>query len=909
MTGVVSPLLASKVRVPGRRREAVPRPRLAERVGRAARLTLVSAPAGFGKTTLLTQWLAEAPDGGPAVAWVSLDERDNDPGTFWTYVITALHGATDGAGAGALGLLRSSQPPTEAVLVSLVNDLHGLPGEVVLVLDDYHLIESRDIQDGMAFLVEHLPAQVHLLLATRVDPPLPLARLRARGELVEVRSTDLRFTPAEAAEYLAGPMGLALSPEDVATLAERTEGWAAALQLAGLSLQDRDDPSAVVAKFAGDDRFVVDYLAEEVLARQPTDVRDFLLETSVLERFTGPLCDAVTGQAGGAARLVALERSNLFLVPLDDHRQWYRYHHLFADVLRAQLLGQQPGRVTELHRRASAWFQDHGDPAAAIRHALAGDDYDRAADLIELTMPVMRRERREAELARWVREVPDEVVRVRPVLGVAFVGALAQVSDFATVDKRLSDIERSLRPDGGPWPERPPPGQVVVDQDGYRSLPASVEMYRAALALAHGELDATVAHARAALSLAPPGDDLIRAAAGALGGLAAWATGDLAGAHAAYTESIAGLASVGFVADVLGCSITLGDIRSTQGRLGDALHTYQRALDLAAAQSDVPLRGTADMHVGIAAVLVERDDLAAAAEHLAVSQRLGEHNGLPQNPYRERLVLARLREAEGDLDAALELLDEADRVYNSDFSPDVRPVPAVRTRLRVRRHELAHANAWASQRQLSARDEPTYLREYEHVTLARLLLARSAEGSPRDLDEAIGLLDRLLVAAEEGQRDGTVIEVLLLQALARQAGGDAVAALGALGRAVVRAEPEGYLRLFADEGPPMAALLRLLAKDGRAPRGYVLRLLAATAARPDRAPSAQPLVEPLSQRELDVLRLLASDLDGPDIARELSVSLNTLRTHTKRVYTKLGVTSRRAAVQRGQALQLLPGRR
>ena len=704
-------------------------------------------------------------------------------------------------------------------------------------------------------------------------------------------------------------MGLALSPEDVATLAERTEGWAAALQLAGLSLQDRDDPSAVVAKFAGDDRFVVDYLAEEVLARQPTDVRDFLLETSVLERFTGPLCDAVTGQAGGAARLVALERSNLFLVPLDDHRQWYRYHHLFADVLRAQLLGQQPGRVTELHRRASAWFQDHGDPAAAIRHALAGDDYDRAADLIELTMPVMRRERREAELARWVREVPDEVVRVRPVLGVAFVGALAQVSDFATVDKRLSDIERSLRPDGGPWPERPPPGQVVVDEDGFRSLPASVEMYRAALALAHGELDATVAHARAALSLAPPGDDLIRAAAGALGGLAAWATGDLAGAHAAYTESTAGLASVGFVADVLGCSITLGDIRSTQGRLGDALHTYQRALDLAAAQSDVPLRGTADMHVGIAAVLVERDDLAAAAEHLAVSQRLGEHNGLPQNPYRERLVLARLREAEGDLDAALELLDEADRVYNSDFSPDVRPVPAVRTRLRVRRHELAHANAWASQRELSARDEPTYLREYEHVTLARLLLARSAEGSPRDLDEAIGLLDRLLVAAEEGQRDGTVIEVLLLQALARQAGGDAAAALGALGRAVARAEPEGYLRLFADEGPPMAALLRLLAKDGRAPRGYVLRLLAATATRPDRAPSAQPLVEPLSQRELDVLRLLASDLDGPDIARELSVSLNTLRTHTKRVYTKLGVTSRRAAVQRGQALQLLPGRR
>ncbi len=908
VAGVVSPLLAAKVRVPARRREAVARPRLVGRVGRAARLTLVSAPAGFGKTTLVTEWLAEV--GGPAVAWVSLDERDNDPGTFWTYVITAVQGATEGdTGAGALGLLTSPQPPIEAVLVSLVNDLHALPGEVVLVLDDYHLVEAPEIHDGMAFLIEHAPAQIRLLIATRADPPLPLARLRARGELVEVRSTDLRFTHEEAAEYLAGPMGLALSPDDVATLAERTEGWAAALQLAGLSLQDREDPSAVVARFAGDDRFVVDYLAEEVLARQSADVRDFLLQTSVLERFTGPLCDAVTGQAGGAARLVALERSNLFLVPLDDQRQWYRYHHLFADVLRAQLLGQQPALVAELHRRASGWFQEHGDPAAAIRHALAGDDYERAADLIELTMPAMARERREAELARWVRDLPDEVVRVRPVLGVAFVGALAQVSDFATVDKRLSDIERSLLRDGGAWPERPPPGLVVVDEDGYRSLPASIEMYRAALALWHGELDATVAHASAALSLAPPGNDLIRAAAGALGGLAAWTTGDLAGAHAAYTESIAGLARAGFVADVLGCSITLGDIRSTQGRIGDALRTYERALDLAAAEPGAPLRGTADMHVGIAAVLLERDDLAAAAEHLAVSQRLGEHKGLPQNPYRERLVLARLREAEGDLDAALELLDEAGRVYNGDYSPNVRPVPALRARLRLRRHELGHANAWARERQLSARDELTYLREYEHVTLARLLLARSADGSRQDLDDAVGLLDRLLAAAEDGQRAGTVIEILLLQALARQAGAETPAALDTLGRAVTLAEPEGYVRLFADEGPPVASLLRLLAKDDRVPRGYVRRLLAASTGRPDGGASGQPLVDPLSERELDVLRLLASDLDGPDIARELTVSLNTLRTHTKRIYAKLGVTSRRAAVQRAQALHLLPGRR
>ena len=907
MAGVVSPVLAAKVRVPGRRPEAVPRPRLVGRVGTGARLTVVSAPAGFGKTTLVTEWLAET---GPAVvAWVSLDERDNEPRSFWTYVLTALQGAVGEVAAEALGLLASPGSPIEPVLASLVNELDAVPGEVVLVLDDYHLVDAAEIQEGMAFLLDHAPARLRLVLATRVDPPLPLARLRARGELVEVRAGDLRFTAEEAAAFLAGPMGLALSKDDVATLADRTEGWAAALQLAGLSLRDREDPSAVVARFAGTDRFVVDYLAEEVLARQPDDVRDFLLQTAVLERFTGPLCDAVTGQAGGAARLVALERSNLFLVPLDDQRQWYRYHHLFADVLRARLLGQQPGLVGELHRRASAWFQEHGDPVAAISHALAGADHERASDLIELTMPLMQRERREPELARWVREVPDEVVRVRPMLGLAFVGALAQVSDFATVDKRLSDIERSLRPDGGPWPERLPPGLVVADEDGYRSIPGRVEMYRAALALWRHELDATVAHAGAALSLAPPGDDLIRAAAGALGGLASWATGDLAGAHAAYTESVAGLASVGFVADVLGCSITLGDIRATQGRLGDALRTYQQALDLAATEPGAPLRGTADMHVGIAAVLLERDDLAAAAEHLAISRRLGEHKGLPQNPYRERLALARLREAEGDLDAALELLDAADRVYNGDYSPNVRPVPAVRARLRQRRHELGPANAWARERGLSTEDELSYLREYEHVTLARLLIARGADGSAHDLDDAVGLLDRLLAATAEGQRGGTVIEVLMLQALARQARGDAAAALAAVTGAVTRAEAEGYVRLFADEGPPMAALLRPLMKDDRAPRGYVRRLLAACTGRPDSSPSAQPLVDPLSERELEVLRLLATDLDGPDIARQLVVSLNTLRTHTKRIYTKLGVTNRRAAVQRGHDLKLLPGRR
>jgi LuxR family maltose regulon positive regulatory protein len=762
----------------------------------------------------------------------------------------------------------------------------------------------------MTFLLEHRPPQLHVVLATRTDPPLPLARMRARGQLAEVRAADLRFTVEESAAYLNGPMGLRLGEGDLAALDRRTEGWIAALQLAALSMQGRDDVSAFIAGFAGDDRYVVDYLGEEVLARQPAAVREFLLRTSILERLTGPLCDAVTGGDGAKATLVALERANLFVVPLDDKRQWYRYHHLFGDVLHAHLLDEHAEEVSELHRRASVWFAANGDSSQAIEHALAGGDTPRAADLMELAIPMMARERREAELARWVRGLPDEVVRNRPVLAVLLAGALTLVSDLDTVGERLSDVERSVRAEDGTWPAQPPPDLIVVDEDGYRSLPARIAMYRAALALADGDLRDAITYARQAQSMAPPDDHLSRASGGALAGLASWTTGDLADAHAAYTESIAGLEKAGFIADVLGCCITLGDIRRTQGRLTDALHTYQRALDLASAQRAAePLRGTADMHVGIAGVLLERDDVVVAGEHLAVSHSLGDYNGLPQNPYRWQVATARLRETEGDLDAALELLDEADRVYVGDYLPNVRPVPAVRARLRLRRGEIDEAEAWARQGHLSPDDEVSYLHEYEHVTLARLLLARHRrDRDSAALEATLGLLDRLLAAAQDGGRGGSVLEVLILQALAHQARGAVPTALDTLQRAVTLAQPEGYVRLIADEGAPMAALLKALTKQSAAP-GYARRLLAATARTEQRPDRPAALVEPLSDRELDVLRLLGTDLDGPDIARALSVSLNTMRTHTRNIYAKLGVTSRRAAVRQARDLNLLPGPR
>ena len=611
-------LLESKHRVPSRRPNAVARRRLDERLDAAlcSRLTVLSAPAGFGKTTVLTEWLATFGPGAPAVAWLSLDDRDNDASLFWTYVVTAIRRAVEDVGGAALGLLDSSPPATEAALAALLNDLGGLKRDLLLVLDDYHLVEAADVHEGMTFLLAHQPPQLHVVLATRTDPPLPLARMRARGQLSEVRAADLRFTVEESAAYLNNGMGLRLSEGDVTSLDGRTEGWIAALQLAALSMQGRSDVSAFIAGFAGDDRYVVDYLGEEVLARQPPDVREFLLQTSILERLTGPLCDAVTGRGGGKATLVALERANLFVVPLDDRRQWYRYHHLFGDVLRAHLLDEQPERMAELHARASAWFEANADTSQAVSHALAGGDSDRAADLMELAMLTMRRDRREAELARWVRLLPDDVVRKRPVLGIGFVAALAQVSDFATVGRRLSDIERSLPLDEGGWPLQPPPDLIVVDRVAYLSLPAEIHLYRAALNLAGGDLEGTVTQAREAMSLAPPDDALTRASASALGGLASLTAGDLSRAHAAYTRTVAELTSVGFLADVLGCCITLGDIHRAQGQLGDALRTYQWALDLAPPQAGAdPLRGTADIHVGIAGVLFERDDLAAGEPH------------------------------------------------------------------------------------------------------------------------------------------------------------------------------------------------------------------------------------------------------------------------------------------------------
>jgi LuxR family maltose regulon positive regulatory protein len=865
--------------------------------GREARLMLVSAPAGFGKTTLLVEWLAGSAADERAVAWLSLDPRDNDPAVFWAYLATAIEAAAPGIGASALAVLQAPGASTESALAALLNDLGDFASGFVVILDDYHVIESGAVNDGMTFILEHLPAGVHLVIAGRADPSLPLAKLRSRGELVEIRAADLRFTDPESAVYLNTGMGLELDEADVATLAARTEGWIAALQMAAVAMRGREDVSSFITDFAGDDRYIVDYLLEEVLQRQSATVRDFLLGTSILGRLNGPLCDAVTGQDGGRATLESLDRSNLFVVALDDRRQWYRYHHLFADVLRARLLDEQPDRVAELHLRASAWLEEDGDRAEAIRHSMAAGDFVRAADLVELALSASRKDRQEATLRSWLEALPPEAIREKPVLSLAMAGALLANGELAGVEEQLANTEAWLSTADETDPE-------------VRGLRSALTVYRAAQSNALGDADASMAFARRALDLVDKDDHIGQGAAAGLLALAHWSRGDLEDAHDLWAGAVTSLQKAGHLSDAIGCSMAVADIRIQQGGLTEAMGVYAWGLELSAAQDSV-LRGTADMHVGMSELFLQRGDLDSASRHLLASEELGEDAGLPQNRYRSKVAMALVREAEGDPGAALDLLDEARHLYVGDFYPDVRPVAALRARTLLALGRTLEALDWVRDRALSTDDELSYVREFEHITLARIRMAQAVgDKTAEPLRDASRLLERLLVAAKEGGRLGSVIEILVLQALARKSSGQIDSAVTTLREAVALGEHELYVRAFTSNGAILVPLLRGLIKAPGAPR-HARRLLAVlNKSKPNAASSpgsgTRELIEPLSGRELDVLQLLDTALTGPAIARELVVSLNTVRSHTKSIFAKFGVNNRREAVSRARDLGLLP---
>lgn len=899
-------VLGTKVHVPLPRRELVPRPRLTDRLLRPGaplpRLVLVSAPAGFGKTTLLSQWLATGAEPVAHVAWLSLDAGDNDRRRFLTELVAALHTAVPDGVVDAAALLEAGpgEVPVEAVLTRLVNDLDQVDGATVLVLDDYHVIEEAGIHGAVAFLLEHLPPQAALAIATRADPPLPLPRLRARAELVEVRAADLRFTPTEADTFLNQAMGLRLSPGQVAALDARTEGWAAGLQLAGLSLRGHDDTAAFVDAFTGSHRFVLDYLVEEVLGRQPDRMRRFLLGTAVLDRMTGPLCDALTGGTDGRARLEELDRGNVFVVPLDDQREWYRYHHLFADALRARLTAEDPVRASVLHRAASRWYADHDLPEEAIGHATDGGDAETAADLIEAALPEARRLRQDRTIAGWLRALPDDVVRQRPVLSTQQAWLRLTEGDLDGVEMSLRDAERALEA----APARDP-GTTGGD-DPVATLPAWIAIYRASAAQARGNAAGTAQHARRALELAGPEDHFARGGAAGFLGLAAWAEGNLVVAVDTFTQAVDSLRAAGNLTDELGSTVVLAEMWQARGQPAKARRLYERALATADERIGVPPSTTGDLHVGLADILREQGDLAPAEQHLETATALGDAGSLPENRHRWHLARAGLLRARGDLDGALTELQRAQTLFLPGFFPDVRPIPAAIARLQIARGRLEEACDWAREHRVTTAGDVTYLAEYDHLTLARLLVAQHrTDRDASRLDEALAMLDRILHSAAGTGRGASVVDAHLVMALAYAARGEREEALVRLDQALTDGVPAGYVRLFLDEGVPMEHLLHAA---GQRPRTGVLAqalLRVGDAPTADMRRTAPRGTDALSEREVEVLRLLATDLSGPEIARQLFMSINTFRTHTRHIFAKLDVTTRRAAVLRAEDRDLL----
>jgi LuxR family maltose regulon positive regulatory protein len=908
-------LLATKLYVPRPRPGFLARPRLLERLnqGTAQELTLICAPAGFGKTSLLGDWARRSRQ---PVAWLSLDGGDSDPARFWRYVAAALDKLRPGVGGRVEALFQSGQPPLEAVVTVLVNELVEGSEQVVLVLDDYHLVETASVHDSLAVLLERLPPQLRLVLASRADPPLPVARLRAGGQLTELREADLRFTPEEAATLLRTAVGPGLPEAAVAALGDRTEGWVTGLQLAALSLRGQADIGAFVEGFSGSHRFVLDYLAEEVLDRQPEPLRAFLLETSVLERLSGPLCDAVTGRTDSQQLLEQAERANLFLVPLDEERGWWRYHHLFADLLRVRLQQEQPDRVEKLHRAAAAWYGTHALADEAIGHALAAGDADWAAQLIERQADARILRWEGATLQRWLAALPPELVGSRPRLSLA-LAVLALISgDLEAIEGPLEAAERGLA-EAADEPYEPSVGRAA---SLLANLPASIALQRAGLAHLRGDAEQMSASARRALAELGEGEWMLESLTHWYLAVAEWLTGRLAEAEAALLASIARWRTVSQhapAAAALGYHY-LGLVQRDQGRLEAALATYREALAVAAEPDGAapPIAGVA--YTGMAGVLYERGDLDAALEHaidgIALCRQL-----MYTPPLVTGLVtLAWVRQAQGDQAGALDALGEAERAQISPVIVGlINPVPAERARLALARGDVDAADRWVGGRGLGVEDEPSYPREREYLVLVRALLAKQAPG------QALGLLERLHASAADQGRTGTMIEVRTLQALALSAGGDQAGALTALAGALAIGAPEGYLRVFVDEGPPMAALLRRLLADRRqerpaaaraASRDHLARLVDAfeQAGLPVRPPVRSGgvvvagLVEPLSPRELEVLRLLAAGAPNKTIAKELVVTLDTVKRHLSHLFSKLEVANRTQAVARARELGLLP---
>jgi LuxR family maltose regulon positive regulatory protein len=912
-------LLATKLHVPRPPEGLVARRRLGEALsgGPAGDLIVVSAPAGFGKTSLLADWIRGA---GLSAGWLSLDPGDNDPARFWRHVAAALDRLRPGISDKVGPLLGSLLPASfEGLVTALINELADAAGddEVLLVLDDYHVIEAGPVHESVGFLIEHRPPGLRLVLASRSDPPLPLARLRARGQLTELRAADLRFTVAEAAALLERAAGADLPGGLVAALAYRTEGWAVGLQLAGLSLRGQDNAAGFVAAFSGSHRYILDFLAEEVLDHQAEDLRVFLLETSVLERLSGELCDAVTGRTDSQAMLEAIERAGLFLTPLDEVRGWWRYHPLFADLLRARLEQEQPGRLSELHGAAAAWFEDRGLLHETIEHALAAGQPAWAARMIELNSNALLENAEGATVDRWVAELPAELVRSRPHLRMAQALWVTWSGRLDEAERLLADAQRALDSGGDEVDELPHDRETLL-----ANVPANIPLLRAGIAWRRGQIEQMEAFAQQAGARLSAHDQSLRLAVDLYLAAADWLRGQLAEAEKRLAGAVARPRGVGGRHLAMQAAYDLGEVRRARADLDGALRAYDQAVQMVGeAGPPSPWAGLA--YLGMAEVLYERDEMAAAARRVADSIALCGQLADIQPLATGLARLAWIRQAQGDRAAALEAMAEAwllaPGLGVAGTAGPLNPIPVRRARLLLARGDVAAAADWAAQRGVRADDEPDYPTEPEHLVLARVLLAQDRP------HEALALLERWLTAAVAQDRTASIIEIRGLQALALAASTDEASALSTLASALELACPRGYVRVFADEGTPMNELLGQLAAAQRAgqaqpssvPADYLARVRQAFAAKPAMLRTAAGseagtraaipgLSEPLTERELEVLMLLATGRSNQRITRDLTVSLDTTKKHVSHILAKFGAASRTEAVARARDLGLIP---
>jgi len=880
-----TPILATKLYIPPLRPNVVSRPRLLERLneGLHRKLILIAAPAGFGKTTLISEWVEgiERP-----TAWLSLDEGDNDPTRFLRYLVAALQTIAPTIGEGVSGMLQSSQPPpTEAMLTALLNDLTTISDQFVLVFDDYHVIDAKPIDHALTFLLDHLPPHMHLVIATREDPPLPLARLRVGGHLTEVRAVDLRFTPSEAAEFLNQGMGLNLSAEDITALEARTEGWIAGLQLAAISLQGQQDATGFITSFTGSHHFVLDYLLEEVLQQQSESIQTFLLRTSILDRLCGSLCDAVllNPSGSGQATLEYIEHANLFLVPLDNERRWYRYHHLFADLLRQRLhqrsassTGDEVGDVTEMHSRASLWYEDHGLSIEAFHHAANANDVARAERLIEGEGMPLQFRGAGAPVLNWLESLPRTVLDARPSLWVTYASTLLFGGQHTAVEQTLQAAEAAL--------------QGTEPDDRTTDLIGRIASMRATLAVMQHDVETIVAQSRRALEYLHPDNLPVRTATTWTLGYAYQLQGDRAAASQAYTEVIATGKSFGDSIYTIAANINLGQLQEADNQLSLATRTYRRVLQLA---GDPPQPIACEAYLGLARIYYQWNDLDAAQQHGQQCLQLTRQMESVDTFASYEVLLARLKLAQGDVSGAAAVLDEAEAfVRRHRFVFRMPEVAAAQVLTLLHQGHLAAAAHLAHLHDLPISQARVHLAQVDPSTALAVLLPW------RWQVEAKGWADERL-------------KVMVLQAVALHMNGEKDKAVHLLCDALALAALGGFIRLFVDEGPPMAHLLSEAEALGRMPAytGKLLAVLEADAQKHENTsslpPPAQPLIEPLSPRELEVLHLMAQGLSNQEMCERLFLALSTVKGHNRTIFGKLQVQRRTEAVARARELGLL----